>query len=113
MVRSISVRLLVEVDLMDFAEGHFAELMTHPDHREDALQELRMIDAFLPKTARTERRRMVRRALSWLAYNLGVTTRAPRFAKPLYTAHPKLERGTFLNDLSEKLEVARAYDVAA
>jgi hypothetical protein len=113
MVSRISVRLLVSVDLVDFANQHFAELMNHPDHREDALQELRMVDAFLSQATGAQKRRTAKQALSWLAYDLGVTTTKPRCARPVYKALPALEEGTFLNDLSLKLEAALEYDRAA
>lgn len=113
MVSRISVRLLVSVALLDFAKKHFASLMEHPDHREDALQELRMVDAFLSQTTDARKRRMAASALSWLQYDLGVVTAKPRARRPEYTPLPKLEEGTFLNDLSERLEAARLYERAA
>lgn len=108
----ISVRLLVSVALLDFAKKHFARLLEHPDHREDALQELRMIDAFLVQATDAARCRMARRALSWLSYDLGVEAAKPRLKAPLYQPLPKLERGTFLKDLSDRLEAARVYERA-
>jgi len=113
MVSRISVRLLVSVELVDFANEQFQKLMEHPDHREDALQELRMVDAFLPLATGAERRRAAHSALSWLQYDLGVVPAAPRVDRPAYAPLPKLEEGTFLNDLSQMLDDARLYDRAA
>ena len=109
----ISVRLLVSVDLVDFANQMFPKLMMHPDHREDALQELRMVDAFLFQATRAQKRRAATQALSWLQYDLGVVTTKPRCNKPTYAPLPTVEEGTFLKDLSDTLEVALAYDRAA
>lgn len=113
MLSRISVRLLVSVDLASFANRMFPELMEHPDHREDALQELRMVDAFLSQATGAQRCRKAKQALSWLQYDLGVVTAKPRCRKPSYAPLPALEEGTFLNDLSEKLEAAIAHERAA
>ena len=113
MLSRISVRLLVSVDLVDFAEEVFPRLMTHPDYREDALQELRMVDAFLPQATSIEKRRTARQALTWLQYMLGVSTVKPRCARPAYDPLPVLEEGSFLKDLAERLEAARMYEAAA
>lgn len=113
MVSRISVRLLVSVELVDFANEQFPKLMEDLDHREDALQELRMVDAFLPLATDAQKRRAAHSALAWLQYDLGVVQAAPRVDRPEYASLPKLEEGTFLNDLSEMLEAARLYDRAA
>jgi hypothetical protein len=113
MVSRISVRLLVSVELVDFAHEQFAKLMEHPDHREDALQELRMVDAFLFQATDAQKRRTAHSALSWLQYDLGVVTAEPSVERPQYEPLPRLEEGSFLNDLSERLEAARLYDRAA
>jgi hypothetical protein len=113
MLSRISVRLLVSVDLLNFANERFALLMSHPDHREDALQELLMVEAFLFQATSAQKRRAARKALSRLAYDLGVVTAKPHCEEPEYAPLPVLEEGTFLNDLSLKLEAALAYDRAA
>jgi hypothetical protein len=113
MVSRNSVRLPASVDLIAFANVHFAELMKHPDHREDALQELRIVSAFLPQATDAEKRRVARRVLSWLQYDLGVVAAKPRCQKPSYAPLPELEEGSFLNDLSDRLEAARMYERAA
>lgn len=113
LVSRISVRLMVSAHLVDFANAQFPKLMEHPDLREDALQELRMVDAFRPQAIGAEKRRMARRALSWLEYELGLVPAMPRHMKPSYEALPKLEEGAFLNTLSETLEASRLVERAA
>jgi len=113
MVSRFSVRLMASVDLIDFANKEFAELMDHRDHREDAFQELRMVDAFLTQATGAEKRRVARQALTWLAYDLGVTATKPRCKRPAYEALPVLEEGTLLNDLSLQLEALYSYERAA
>lgn len=113
MVRSISVRLLVSDPLLELAETEFSRLMKHPDHREDALQEIRMVETFVLGQPFPQKRDALRRALAWLGFELGVESRRPRGRRPSYVPLPIIEEGTFLSDLAERLEVARAIERAA
>lgn len=111
MIRSISVRLLVSVELLEFAESKFFELMQDPGQREDALQELRMVEMFSARADLKAKLALAKRALTWLTYERSpeILPR-PRCRKPKYTPLPKLEEGTFLADLSLKLEAARLHE---
>jgi hypothetical protein len=96
MVRSISVGLVTQA-LLEFAEQNFPELFGNPRYREDALQVLTMVELF---SEEEKKRANTRRALVWLAYEHGLSKEKPRFAAPKFRPLPKLERGTFLHDLS-------------
>lgn len=108
MIRRISTKAhFVSAESLDFANANFGVLMQHPDFREDALQELRMVERFAPAD-RDGRQAEARRALAWLSYHLGVIPVKPLCRKPKYAPLPMLEEGTFLADLQRALDVERS-----
>lgn len=108
MIRSISVRLMVSSELMDFAEAMFDELLADPDQRLDTLQELRMVETFSASASPKEKLEEARRALTWLRYERSPEVLPkPRCRRPSYSPLPNVEEGTFLRDLSDALDAAR------
>jgi hypothetical protein len=106
MVRSISVALLVSTELEEFASGQFPELMSHPDFRDDALQELRMVE--LGETDGLEEKvDVARRALAWLSYELGLRPDRPTFPRVDFLWLKDAVSGTFLRDTDRALESLR------
>jgi hypothetical protein len=98
MVRSISVGTLVTQELLDYARKTFPELMSHPDFREDALQELTLVE--LGETLESEEKvEVARRSLTWLAYELGVNPDRPAFPRVDYIWLKEAVTGTLIRDL--------------
>ena len=106
MVRTISVAALVSSELLESACGSFPELLTHPDFREDALQELRLVE--LGETDGLEEKvETARRSLSWLSYELGLRPDRPTFPRVDYLWLKNAVTGTFLRDADQALESLR------
>lgn len=106
MIRSISVGLLVPESLLDFATQEFPDLMTHPDVREDALQELRMVE--LGETLEPdEKREIARVALAHLAYELGMRAQKPTRPRADYLWLRDSVAGTLVRDLDLAIEAGR------
>jgi hypothetical protein len=100
MVRSISVASLVSSELLQFACASFPELMSHPDFREDALQELRLVE--LGETDGLEEKvEVARRSLAWLSYELGLRPDRPTFPRVDYLWLKDAVTGTFLRDTDQ------------
>jgi hypothetical protein len=107
-IRRISTKAhFVSAELLDVANANFGVLLQHPDFREDALQELRMVERFGPAD-RNGKEAEAHRALAWLSYHLGVTPVKPLCRKPNYAPLPMLEEGTFLADLQRVLDAERS-----
>lgn len=97
MVRSQSVATLVSLELLDYAERMFPEILFHPDFRADALQELSMVELG-EVLEREEKLEVARRALTWLSYELGVTVDRPTFPRVDYLWLKDAVTGTLLRD---------------
>lgn len=110
MIRRISTKAhFVSAEVLDFANANFGVLMQHPDFREDALQELCMVERFAPRDQDGAKDKdEARRALAWLSYHLGVIPVKPLCRKPKYAPLPAIEEGTFLADLQHVLDVERS-----
>ncbi len=102
MVRSISVATLVSLELLDYAERMFPEILFHPDFRADALQELTLVE--LGEVLEMEEKvEVARRALTWLSYELGVSVDRPTFPRVDYLWLKDAVTGTLIRD-AEALE---------
>ncbi len=96
---------LIGACLIDLARREFPSLMEHPDHREDALQTLALVQFATgdPQDVET-----AHQALAWLEYELVEGTLKPIFPKPHFSPPSgQLGRGTFLHDLSAAVEAER------
>ena len=91
----------VSVPLVQLALGDFPRLMGHPTNREDALQELALVELASEEALPL---REARQALAWLEYELGLCTRKPAFSKPFSTPPPEIIPGTFLAELEAALD---------
>ena len=108
MIRRISTKAhFVSAEVLDFANANFGHLMQHPDFREDAIQELCMVERFAPAEQGGVKAE-ARRALAWLSYHLGVIPTKPLCRKPKYAPLPAIEEGTFLADLQRVLDAERS-----
>lgn len=89
--------------------NEFPELAAF-QNRQDAIQEWHLLEASSPGGVVPQEACL---ALGWLSYNLGLRTEKPRSPRPRPAPRKELERGTFLRDLSDELEVARSLETDA
>ena len=112
--RRISVRSLVAIELEAYAEEAFPELMAHRDHREDAIQELAMVERFTSVTLSVkEKLAIAYRSLAWLSYELGVSEVRPDDERPEFAPLPIVEEGNWIQEISDMAEAALERNVAA
>ncbi len=106
MVRSISVGSLVTSELHTVACAEFPELLFHPDFREDALQELSLVE--LGETVDAEEKLTVaRRELAWLSYELGLRPTRPALPRVDYAWLRDAVSGTLLQDTDRAMQELR------
>jgi hypothetical protein len=106
MVRSKSVGSLVTSELHAAVCAEFPELLTHPDFREDALQELALVE--LGETVDAEEKLTVaRRELTWLSYELGLRCDRPAHPRVDYAWLKDAVSGTLLRDADGALAELR------
>ena len=106
MVRSISVGSLVTSELHTIACAEFPELLFHPEFREDALQELALVE--LGETVDAEEKLSVaRRELAWLSYELGLRPDRPALPRVDYTWLKDAVSGTLLEDADRAMQELR------
>lgn len=75
--------------------------------REDALQELRLVEIGCEGMSGQDKFHAAIRSLAWLEYELGFAHDQPSFPKPTFPPAGDLARGSFVREIDEALEVER------
>jgi|GEM_PF-6008459 len=100
----------IDVDLLKVANRkRFRFIVDHPDFCEDAMQELHLVQQACP--AGIERKRVAHRRMAWLAYELGVTPKPPRYRKPdLLDSEPRRVRRARATSFHQEFRAALDID---
>jgi hypothetical protein len=94
---SVQQATLVSLEVLEFAEREFPELLFHPDFRMDALQELAMCELGEPLQGE-EKREVAHRALSWLRYELGLVLDRPAYPRVDFLWLKEAVTGTLIRE---------------